>query len=84
MTPAERARMQDLGEEKGEQVQCRASRLSARARWAIRTAGITRTRPPMDPAAYHRALRAVQKEKQQAKEAQGQTTIDQAFKKTKK
>ncbi len=31
-----------------------------------------------------RAWRAAQKEKQQAKEAKGQTTIDQAFKKVKK
>jgi hypothetical protein len=33
---------------------------------------------------YKRAWREAQKEKQQANKAQGQTSIDQAFKKTKK
>jgi hypothetical protein len=37
-----------------------------------------------DHAAYMRAWREAQKEKQQAKEAQGQTSIDKAFKKAKK
>ncbi len=37
-----------------------------------------------DMAAYMQVWRAAQKEKQQTKEAQGQTTIDQALKKAKK
>ncbi len=40
----------------------------------------TRTRPPM----HVRAWKEAKKEEQQAKEAKGQTTIKQAFKKVKK
>ncbi len=37
-----------------------------------------------DEAAYRRALRAAKKEKQKAREAHGQPTIDKAFKRVKK